>query len=150
MWQDPLACTTLLALGGGQESLKVRTQAAQVCPFARRRVVRQLKYQRACLCIRFGTAPYSEVIHSSATSKAQQTATTPSLREYSQREFCRIRIFCIPYTIFHKSTMVGRLSMKIKKTVQSRPSCLTEENLLLHSSAYLNVRGMHQLRHNHR
>ncbi|KAF9697898.1 hypothetical protein EKO04_004179 [Ascochyta lentis] len=32
--------------------------------------------------------------------------------------------------------MVGRLSMKTKKTSQSGQSCLTEENLRLHSSAY--------------
>ncbi|KAF2623873.1 hypothetical protein BU25DRAFT_414044 [Macroventuria anomochaeta] len=32
--------------------------------------------------------------------------------------------------------MVGRLSMKNKNTVQSGQSCLTEENLRLHSSTY--------------
>ncbi|KAJ4337775.1 hypothetical protein N0V95_008233 [Ascochyta clinopodiicola] len=32
--------------------------------------------------------------------------------------------------------MVGRLNMSIKKTSQSDRSCLTEENLRLHSSAY--------------
>ena len=38
--------------------------------------------------------------------------------------------------------MIGRLSMKTKKTAQSGQSCLTEENLRLHSSTYSKVRDL--------
>ena len=77
MWQDPLACTTLLALGGGQESLERRTQAAPSCPFAGRRVVRQLKCHLVCLCIRFKNRTVLGVVHPPTTPLAQQTTTQP-------------------------------------------------------------------------
>jgi hypothetical protein len=37
--------------------------------------------------------------------------------------------------------MVGRLSMKSNPFIESEQSCLTEENLRLHSSMYTKVRS---------
>jgi len=76
-----------------------------------------------------------------STSSANNNSTS-SLRGDPHADLYRIRILCTSLNIFHKPTMVGRLSMKTKKTIQSGQSCLTEENLRLHSSTYSKVRDI--------